>query len=87
NWRITKSTSEIDISSTIHGVLSSRIDRLENETKRILQEASVIGRVFLYEILNRITEFKQEIDRYLSGLEQLDLIRTRSLQPYLEYVF
>jgi class 3 adenylate cyclase/tetratricopeptide (TPR) repeat protein len=87
NWRITKSMNEIDISSTIHGVLSSRIDRLANETKRILQEASVIGRAFLYEILKKITDLKQEIDRCLTGLEQLDLIRTRSFQPYLEYMF
>jgi predicted ATPase/class 3 adenylate cyclase len=87
NWRVTKSISETDITSTIHGVLSARIDRLANETKRILQEASVIGRAFFYEILKKVTELKQEIDRCLNGLEQLDLIRTQSIQPYLEYVF
>jgi tetratricopeptide (TPR) repeat protein len=47
----------------------------------------VIGRVFLYEILKRITELKKDINRCLRGLEQLDLIRTRSLLPELEYVF
>jgi len=57
------------------------------ETKRILQEASVIGRAFLYEILRRITELKEQIDKSLMGLERLDLIRTRSLQPDLEYIF
>ena len=86
-WRIEKSISESDISSTIHGVISGRLDRLENETKRILQEASVIGRAFLYEILRKITELRDHIDKCLSGLERLDLIRTRSLQPDLEYVF
>ncbi|UCF57596.1 MAG: AAA family ATPase [Deltaproteobacteria bacterium] len=87
SWKVTKPISESDISSTIHGVISDRLDRLERETKRILQEASVIGRAFLYEILKRITELTQDIDRCLRGLEQLDLIRTRSLQPDLEYVF
>ncbi|KKM66223.1 hypothetical protein LCGC14_1483390, partial [marine sediment metagenome] len=53
----------------------------------ILQEASVIGRGFLYEILQRITELKDRIDGELSHLERLDLIRTRSLQPDLEYMF
>lgn len=86
-WTVTKPISEADISSTIHGLVSGRLDRLERETKRILQEASVIGRAFLYEILKRITELKHEIDRCLRGLEQLDLIRARSLQPDLEYVF
>jgi predicted ATPase len=60
---------------------------LERETKRILQEASVIGRAFLYDILRRVTELEDRIDRGLSTLERLDLIRARSLQPDLEYMF
>jgi tetratricopeptide (TPR) repeat protein len=86
-WKVTRPISESDISTTIHGVVSGRLDRLGKKTKRILQEASVIGRAFLYEILKKVTELKQHIDRCLSGLEQLDLIRTRSLRPDLEYVF
>jgi class 3 adenylate cyclase/tetratricopeptide (TPR) repeat protein len=87
NWRITKPITESDISASIHGLISGRLDRLEKEAKRILQEASVIGRAFLYEILKRITELKQDIDRCLRGLEQLDLIKTRSFLPDLEFVF
>ncbi|MDY6837603.1 MAG: AAA family ATPase [Thermodesulfobacteriota bacterium] len=87
NWRLARSMGESGISPTIHGVISGRLDRLEKETKRILQEASVVGRAFLYEILKRVTELKGQIDRCLNGLERLDLIRTRSLQPELEYVF
>ena len=79
--------TETDISSTINGVISGRLDRLDKETKRVLQEASVIGRAFFYEILKRITALKHEIDGFLKGLEQLDIIRTRSLQPDLEYMF
>lgn len=87
SWAVAKPITEADISSTTHGIISGRLDRLEKETKRILQEASVIGRAFLYEILKRISELKQDIDLRLRGLEQLDLIRTRSLQPELEYMF
>jgi class 3 adenylate cyclase/tetratricopeptide (TPR) repeat protein len=86
-WVLTRPLAGIDIPSTIQGVISARLDRLEKETKRILQEASVIGRVFLYEILKRITELKEQIDRSLRGLEMLDLIRTRTLDPDLEYIF
>jgi len=86
-WKITRPIAESDISSTIHGLISGRLDRLEKETKRILQEASVIGRAFLYEILRRVTEMDGRIDRGLSILERLDLIRTRSIQPDLEYMF
>lgn len=86
-WTLNKSITEVEISSTIHGVISGRLDRLEKESKRILQEASVIGRAFLYEILNRITELEQQIDQSLRSLERLDLIRARALQPDLEYIF
>jgi len=87
SWKITRSISESDISSTIHGLISGRLDRLEKETKRILQEASVIGRAFLYEILKRTTDLGDRIDRGLSTLERLDLIRTKTTQPDLEYMF
>jgi tetratricopeptide (TPR) repeat protein len=86
-WKIAKSISESVISSTIHGVISGRLDRLEKETKRILQEASVIGRAFLYDILKQITLLKDNIDTCLSGLERIDLIKARTIQPDLEYIF
>jgi len=87
SWKVTRAITETDISSTINGVISGRLDRLDKETKRVLQEASVIGRAFFYEILKRITALKHDIDGFLRGLEQLDIIRTRSLQPDLEYMF
>jgi tetratricopeptide (TPR) repeat protein len=87
NWRLSRPIGESEISPTVQGVISARLDRLEKEMKRILQEASVIGRVFLYEILTKITELKDRLDHHLHRLEQFDLIRIRSLQPELEYVF
>jgi class 3 adenylate cyclase len=87
SWKLTKSLLEVNMPSTVQGIISARLDRLERETKRILQEASVIGRAFLYDILKRVTELKEHIDRSLTALERLDLIRTRSLQPHLEYIF
>lgn len=86
-WKLSRSLVETDIPATIHGVLSARVDRLEQSFKRILQEASVIGRAFLYKILDRITHIDTNIDRYLLELENLDLIRTRSIEPELEYIF
>jgi len=87
NWKVTRPIGESEISSTIHGIISGRLDRLEKEMKRVLQEASVIGRTFLHEILKRITELQEQSEQCISGLERLDLIRTRSLEPELEYSF
>ncbi len=87
SWKLARSLNEKDIPSTVQGVISARLDRLERETKRILQEASVIGRAFLYEILKRISDLKEYIDKSLINMERLDLIKTISMQPELEYIF
>ena len=87
SWKLTQSISELELSSSVYGIISSRLDRLEMDTKRVLQEASVIGRAFLYDILEKISAFEKEVDRCLSGLERLDIIRARSVQPELEYIF
>jgi class 3 adenylate cyclase/tetratricopeptide (TPR) repeat protein len=86
-WMLKRPINEFTIPPTIHGVISERIDRLDKENKRILQEASVIGKAFFYEILKKITELKGNIDHYLSDLESLDLIKTRTVQPDREYLF
>ncbi len=87
SWKVSRAITELEISATIQGVISARVDRLELQSKRILQEASVIGRSFYYDILKRITDINDSIDRSLSGLERFDLIKTKSIQPYLEYIF
>ena len=87
NWKITRSINRAEISPTIHGLITGRLDRLEQETKQILQEASVIGRAFFYEILKKITDLEENVDSGLEILEGVDLIRIRALQPDLEYMF
>jgi len=86
-WRLDRPISEVDMPSTIHGIIAARLDHLESESKRVLQEASVIGRAFLYDILKSCTQLKEQLDRRLIRLERMDLIHARSLQPNLEYVF
>ena len=86
-WELTGSIDDFSISTNIQGVVAGRIDRLSQNAKRILQEASVIGRAFLVDILYRITENKEGIDSNLVLLERLDLISAKSIQPTLEYIF
>ncbi len=87
SWRLIGSIRQTDVPTTVQGVISARIDRLEGKTKRILQEASVIGRAFVHELLQRVTEFREEIDDRLSDLQKLDLVRITSLHPNVEYTF
>lgn len=87
DWDLRKSIGGVAISSTIHGVIAARLDRLEAEMKRILQEASVIGRSFYYDILSHITDLEDSLWHHLSSLETLDLIKARSYRPAMEYIF
>ena len=65
----------------------ARIDRLEEETKRVLQMASVIGRVFLYRVLAEIAEEERRLDDRLLTLQREEMIRERARIPELEYIF
>lgn len=86
-WRLTRPVTESEVPLTIDGVIAARLDRLELETKRILQEAAVIGRTFLYDILKQITDIRERLTDSLERLETADLVRKRSRDPVLEYIF
>ncbi len=86
-WVLQREITSSDVSSSIHGVISARVDRLESESKRILQEASVIGRSFYYEVIDKITEIKKDISKRLETLEVFDLIKSGQSKIDLEYMF
>lgn len=86
-WVMHGGGNTADISSTIHGLVSSRLDHLQADTKRVLQEASVIGRVFDYAILQEITAFGDQLDACLDALMQLDMIRTKDHSTEIKYYF
>ena len=86
-WRATRDMVETPIPDTLHGVLMARIDRLQEETKRVLQMASVIGRVFLYRILADIARAERALDDQLLTLQREEMIREPARLPELEYIF
>jgi oligopeptide transport system substrate-binding protein len=71
----------------LHGVLLARIDRLEDEVRNTLQIASVIGKSFLYRILEAVAEAEVQLDEHLSQLQRIDLVREKARIPELEYMF
>lgn len=87
SWCLTRKIHASDIPTTIHGIIAARLDRLDKDMKRLLQEASVVGRAFCYEILENVSEIRGNIWQYLGSLETLDLIKARSFQPAVEYIF
>ena len=75
------------IPESLHDVVQTRIDRLDEDARRALQLASVIGREFTRRILDRISQMASGLDGHLAELESLELIRQRSWFPELSYLF
>jgi len=86
-WRATAHIETINIPDTIQGVIMARVDRLDEELKQVLRTASVIGRSFLYRILQAIEQALRELDRRLDDLQAIELIREKQRIPELEYIF
>ncbi len=86
-WRMEGAVSIEDVSATIHGVVAGRLDYLQGDVKHVLQEAAVIGRVFDYAILQRISTTDHAIDASLDILEQLDMIRRKRDAGEEKYYF
>ena len=84
---LTKEASEIEVPDSIQGIIAARIDRVEENLKRIMQVASVIGREFAYRILQTITGMREELKSSLINLQGLEFIYEKQLFPELEYVF
>ncbi len=87
HWQSTRSVENISIPDNLQSLVVARIDRLDEESRRTLQLASVIGRSFYYRVLQMISDLGASIDRQLHNLERVELIREQVRVPELEYVF
>ena len=63
------------------------MDRLDENLKRIMQVASVIGRGFAYRILLTIIDQKEKLKSALFNLQGQEFIYEKQLFPELEYIF
>ena len=86
-WRATELSESLQLPDTIQGVIMARVDRLADEVKGVLRTASVVGRNFLYRVLQAVAEMELNLDQSLVILESVDLIRTKQHLPELEYIF
>jgi class 3 adenylate cyclase/tetratricopeptide (TPR) repeat protein len=87
HWQDSASDDQIDIPDNLQALLLARIDRIESDSRRILQLASAIGRVFTFGILQQITDGKEDLEDQLNRLQNMDLIQETNRQPELKYTF
>lgn len=92
-WRATRDIIDARIPDTLAGVLSARIDRLPDATKRVAQTASVIGRVFQHRVLETLcreapaAERVDHVEPHLATLSYEQVVREKSRAPEREYIF
>jgi class 3 adenylate cyclase/tetratricopeptide (TPR) repeat protein len=86
-YALTRKASEIQVPDTIQAIIAARIDRVEENLKRIMQMASVIGREFSFRLLQTIMGMREELKSQLLNLQGLEFISEIRLFPELEYIF
>jgi class 3 adenylate cyclase/tetratricopeptide (TPR) repeat protein len=93
HWRATSDIIDAKIPETLAGVLSARIDRLPEATKRVAQTAAVIGRVFMHRVLETVchdapaSERIDHVEPHIAALSFEQLVRERARDPEREYIF
>ena len=93
HWRATREIVNVSIPDTLSGVLSARIDRLPDNTKRVAQTAAVLGRIFAHRALVATCaeapppERIEDVEPHLGVLAYEELVRERDRDPELEYIF
>ncbi|MEO6457830.1 MAG: adenylate/guanylate cyclase domain-containing protein [Chloroflexia bacterium] len=87
HWRATREIETIAVPDTLAGVITARLDRLDEEAKHVAQTASVIGREFDFDVLSQVYEAPQVVDASLSSLQRRELVRERSRIPRRLYLF
>jgi tetratricopeptide (TPR) repeat protein len=77
----------VAVPDTIQGVLMARIDRLPEESKRLLQTAAVLGREFSPRLLAAIWDSTGALESLLLGLKQLEFLyeRTGAAEPVVVF--
>jgi class 3 adenylate cyclase/tetratricopeptide (TPR) repeat protein len=86
-WELTANADVVQIPTTIQDLISARVDRLPQEVKQVLTAASVIGKAFLYKVLQAISDSTFKLDDDLTNLLKLGFIGEQSRDPELRYIF
>ena len=87
-YRLTRPIDTVRVPDTVQTVLGARIDRLDPETKWLLQLAAVIGKDVPYALLRAIVEMSDDALRdVLSRILATELMYEAHVLPELVYTF
>ena len=84
---VTEKINDVNIPETINDAILSRVDKLDEKTRELLNTASVMGRNFYYKVLEEATDTIEELDERLSYLSEVQLITETKKKEEIEYLF
>jgi class 3 adenylate cyclase/tetratricopeptide (TPR) repeat protein len=87
HWRATQEIEQIDLPNTLNGVITARLDRLDDSIRQILQSAAVLGREFSPVLLSEIVETPEMVETALADLQRRELVREKTRLPERRYAF
>ena len=87
HWTPDTEVADIPIPENLLALITSRIDRLEEDTRRTLQLSSVIGRSFYHRVIKLNSDSSIALDKELNTLQRAELIREAGRVPEVEYIF
>jgi predicted ATPase len=88
SYRLTRPVEAVQVPSTVQVILASRIDRLPQEDKHLLQIAAVIGRRLSFSLLRAVVELADGALRAgLDRLQAAQFVFETCLYPDREYSF
>ena len=74
-YRLTGEVAELEVPETLQGLIAARLDGLAAEERRLLQDASVLGKTFTKESLAALSGVSEaELDPLLSGLVRKEVL-------------
>ncbi|HXH82169.1 MAG TPA: tetratricopeptide repeat protein, partial [Candidatus Tectomicrobia bacterium] len=84
---LARDVATIRVPETVQDVIAARLDRLQDEQKRTIQTAAVIGREFALSLLRRVSEAQERLEQSLAELNRIELIYEKAGFGDHEYAF
>jgi predicted ATPase/class 3 adenylate cyclase len=86
-WQATREIETIHVPDTIAGVITARLDRLDERARRVAQTAAVVGREVPQAALAAVYERPDELEPGLQSLLQRELLREKASGPERTFSF
>jgi class 3 adenylate cyclase/tetratricopeptide (TPR) repeat protein len=79
SYRLTGALEQLDIPETLHALIAARLDGLNAEERKVVQDAAVLGKTFTRESLAAVSGFaEQDLDPILASLVRKEVLHVQA---------